>query len=94
MAPLRSPGGPEPGSCAARRGEHLVVYTDVGAPQLMAVTPENLNRLREVSGLTGETIPAPGLTVQDSWLTVIRSTSLAAASPRGSVTYGTTGTGR
>ena len=74
-------------------GEHLVVYTDVGAPQPMAFTPENLNRLREVSGLTGEAIPAPGLTVQDSWFPVIRSTSLAAASPRGSVTYGTTGTG-
>ncbi len=74
-------------------GEHLVVYTDVGAPQAMAFTPENLNRLREVSGLTGEMIPAPGLTVQDAWFPVIRSTSLAAASPRGSVTYGTTGTG-
>ena len=74
-------------------GEHLVVYTDVGVPQAMAVTPENLNRLREVSGLTGDTIPAPGLTVEDSWFPVIRSTSLAAASPRGSVTYGTTGTG-
>ena len=74
-------------------GEHLVVYTDVGVPQPMAFTPENLNRLREVSGLTGETIPAPGLTVLDAWFPVIRSTSLAAASPRGSVTYGTTGTG-
>ena len=80
-----------------RRGEtneHLVVYTNVGASQAMAFTPENLNRLREVSGLTGEAVEAPGLTVQvPAWLPLIRSTSLAAASPRGSVTYGTTGTG-
>ena len=79
-----------------RRGEtdeHLVVYTDVGAPQVMAFTPENLNRLREVSGLAGETVPAPGLAVQAAWLPLIRSTSLAAASPRGSVTYGTMGAG-
>ena len=79
-----------------RRGaanEHLVVYTDVGTPQAMAFTPENLNRLHEVSGLTGETVAAPGLTVEIAWFPLIRSTSLAAASPRGSVTYGTTGTG-
>ena len=79
-----------------RRGEtneHLVVYTDVGVPQTMAFTPENLNRLREVSGLEGETVSAPGLAVEAAWLPLIRSTSLPAASPRGSVTYGTTGTG-
>lgn len=59
----------------------------------MPFTPANLNRLSEVSGLTGETIPATGLTVASAWLPVIWSTSLAAAGPRGSVTHGTTGTG-
>ncbi len=73
--------------------EHLVVYTDVGAPEAMPFTPENLNRLNEVSGLTGETVPASGLTIVEGWFPVIRSTSLAAADARGSVTYGTTGTG-
>ncbi len=73
--------------------EHLVVYTDVGAPEAMAFTPENLNKLQEVSGLDGETVPASGMSIQDAWFPVIRSTSLAAANPRGSVTYGTTGTG-
>ena len=34
--------------------ERLTVYTDVGAPEAMAFTPDNLNRLNEVSGLAGE----------------------------------------
>ena len=79
-----------------RRGtttEHLVVYADVGAPEVMAFTPENLNRLNEVSGLTGETVPASGLDIQDAWLPVIRSTSLAAAPSEGSITYTSEGTG-
>ena len=73
-------------------GEYLVVYTDVGAPEAMAFTPENLNRLREVSGLTGEAIPETGLDVVAAYLPLIGSTSLAAASPNGSVTYGAGGT--
>lgn len=73
--------------------EHLVVYTNVGAPEVLPFTPENLNRLIEVSGLTGETVPAPGLTIEAAYWPVIRSTSLAAAPSRGSVTYGTTGSG-
>ena len=79
-----------------RRGttaEHLVVYADPGAPEELAFTPENLNRLNEVSGLTGETVPASGLDVQDAWLPVIRSTSLAAAPPGGSITHTSEGTG-
>lgn len=79
-----------------RRGEaaeHLVVYTDVDAPEAVSFTPENLNRLNEVSGLTGETVEAPGLDIEVAHLPVIRSTSLAAAPPRGSVTHGPTGTG-
>ena len=79
-----------------RRGEaaeHLVVYTDAGPPEAMAFVPENLNRLNEVSGLTGESVPESGLDIETAWLPVITSTSLAAASPRGSVTYGATGTG-
>ena len=79
-----------------RRGttvEHLVVYADVGAPETVAFTPENLNRLNEVSGLMGETVPASGLDIQDVWLPVIRSTSLAAAPPGGSITYPSEGTG-
>ena len=73
-----------------RRGttaEHLVVYADPGAPETVAFTPENLNRLNEVSGLTGETVPASGLNIQNAWLPVIRSTSLSAAPPGGSITY-------
>ncbi|MDE0418136.1 MAG: hypothetical protein OXI95_14540 [bacterium] len=73
--------------------EHLIVYSDVGVPEAVAFTPANLNRLHEVSGMTGDMIPASGLVVQDAWFPVIRSTSLAAASPRGSVTYATTGMG-
>ena len=73
-------------------GEYLVVYTDVGAPEAMAFTPENLNRLREVSGLTGDAIPETGLDVETVHLPLIGSTSLAAASPNGSVTYGAGGT--
>ena len=73
--------------------ERLVVYTDIGAPEAMAFTPENLNRLNEVSGLTGEAIPETGLAVEVAHWPVVRSTSLAAAPARGSVTYGTTGTG-
>ena len=79
-----------------RRGEaaeHLVVYTDVGAPEEAAFTPENLNRLREVSGLTGETIPASGLAIETGWYPVIRSTSRAAAPANGSITYPAEGTG-
>ena len=79
-----------------RRGEateHLVVYTDVGAPEAAAFTPENLNRLREVSGQTGETVPASGLAIESGWYPVIRSTSLAAAPANGSVTHQAEGTG-
>ena len=79
-----------------RRGaaaEHLVVYTDAGAPMAMPFTPENLNRLREVSGLTGETVPASGLAIRTGYWPVIRSTSLAAAPENGSVTHNATGTG-
>lgn len=74
--------------------ESLVVYTDAGPPEVMAFTPENLNKLREVSGLTGESVPESGLAIETAWLPVIASTSLAAASPLGSVTYGPTGTGQ
>ena len=74
-------------------GEYVVVYTDVGAPEAMAFTPENLNRLREVSGLTGDAIPDAGLAVVTAHLPLIGSTSLAAASANGSVTYGAQGTG-
>ena len=80
-----------------RRGEaaeSIVAYTDAGPPEAMAFTPENLNKLREVSGLTGESVPASGLAIETAWLPVIASTSLAAAGPRGSVTYGPTGTGQ
>ena len=73
--------------------EHLVVYADPGAPEALAFTPENLNRLDEVSGLTGETVPASGLDIQDAWLPVIRSVSLAAAPAGGSITYSSEGTG-
>ena len=79
-----------------RRGEaaeYLVAYADAGPPETMAFIPENLNRLNEVSGLTGERVPESGLAIETAWLPVIVSTSLAAASPRGSVTYGPTGTG-
>lgn len=79
-----------------RRGttaEHLVVYADVGAPEAVAFTPENLNRLNEVSGQSGETVPASGLDIQDAWWPVIRSTSLAAAPPGGSITHTSEGTG-
>ena len=71
-----------------RRGttaEHLVVYADPGAPEAMAFTPENLNRLSEVSGLTGEAVPESGLEIQAAWLPVIRSVSLRAAPPGGSI---------
>ena len=74
-------------------GERLVVYSDVDAPEAMAFVPENLNRLREVSGLTGEAVPEAGLAVEVAYLSLIGSTSLAAASPNGSVTYGAQGTG-
>ena len=79
-----------------RRGEateHLVVYTDVGAPEPMPFTPENLNRLREVSGLTGETVPASGLTIETGYWPAIRSTSLDAAPANGSVTHNAERTG-
>ena len=74
-------------------GEYLIAYTDVGAPEAMAFTPENLNRLREVSGLTGDAIPDSGLDVVAAHLPLIGSTSLTAASPNGSVKYGAPGTG-
>ena len=73
--------------------ERLTVYTDIGVPEAVAVTPENLNRLNEVSGLTGEAIPETGLAVEVAYWPVVRSTSLEAALARGSVTYGTMGTG-
>lgn len=74
-------------------GESLVVYTDVDAPEAMAFTPENLNRLREVSGLTGEAIPDAGLPVVAAYLPLVGSTSLAAASPNGSARHVAQGTG-
>ena len=79
-----------------RRGataEHLVVHADPGAPEAAAFTPENLNRLNEVSELTGETVPASGLEILDTWWPVIRSTSLAVAPPGGSTIYRAEGTG-
>lgn len=79
-----------------RRGttaEYLVVYADPGAPRAMAFTPENLNRLSEVTGLTGETVPEAGLQILDTWFPVIRSVSLMAAPPGGSITHPSEGTG-
>ena len=79
-----------------RRGaatERVVVYTDIAAPEAMAFTPENLNRLHEVSGLTGETVPASGLAIEAGWFPVVRSTSLAAAPRGGSITHPAEGTG-
>ena len=79
-----------------RRGaaaERLAVYADAGRPEALPFTPENLNRLREVSGLTGETVPASGLAIQTGYWPVIRSTSLAAAPANGSVTHNAEGTG-
>ena len=72
--------------------ERLTVYTDVGAPEAMAFTPKNLNRLNEVSGLTGAAIPETGLAVDEAYWPLVRSTSLEAAPARGSVTHGATGT--
>ena len=59
----------------------------------MAFAPENLNRLREVSGLTGETVPSSGLAIVADWFPVLRSTSLAAAPRGGSITHPAEGTG-
>ena len=73
--------------------EKLVVYTDVGPPEAAAFTPENLNRLREVNGLTGETVPASGPAIETGYWPVIRSTSLAAAPANGSMTHNAGGTG-
>ena len=73
--------------------ERLTVYTDVGPPEAMAFTPGNLNRLNEVSGLSGEAIPEGGLAVEAAYWPLVRSTSLEAAPARGSVTHGATGTG-
>ena len=73
--------------------ERLTVYTDIGAPEAVAFTPGNLNRLNEVSGLAGEAIPETGLAVEAAYWPVVRSTSLEAAPARGSVTHGPTGTG-
>lgn len=77
----------------SRTAEHLVVHTDVAAPEAMAFTPENLNRLKEVSGLTGDTVPESGLAVRTGWFPVVRSTSLSAAPPNGSVTHSAQGSG-
>ncbi len=79
-----------------RRGatdEYIVVYSDVGPPEALPFAPENLNRLKEVSGLTGETVPASGLAIETGYWPVIRSTSLAAAPANGSVTHNAEGTG-
>ena len=79
---------------ATAEAEHLVVYADVGAPKAAAFTPENLNRLSEVSGLTGETVPASGLEIPNAWWPVIRSVSLEAAPAGGnSINYASEGTG-
>ena len=67
--------------------ERLTVYTDVAAPEAMDFVPENLNKLREVSGLSGDTVPASGLNIRGAWYPLMRSTSLAAAPPDGSVTH-------
>ena len=67
--------------------ETLVVYSDVGAPEAAAFTPENLNRLHEVSGLTGETLPPSGLGIETGWYPLIRATSLDAAPANGSITH-------
>ena len=72
--------------------ERLMVYTDIGAPEAMAFTPENLNRLTEVSGLIGEAIPETGVAVEAVYWPVVRAISLEAAPARGSVTHGPTGT--
>ena len=92
--------GPRPigGWSGARFGraggmEQLVVYTDIGPPEALPFAPENLNRLDEVSGLTGETVPASGLAIETGYWPVIRSTSLAAAPANGSVTHNAEGTG-
>jgi len=73
--------------------EHLAVYTDVAEPEAMDFTPENLNRLHEVSGLTGETVPTSGLAIEAGWFPIVRSTSLAAAPRGGSITHPAEGTG-
>ena len=78
---------------ARGKTERLVVYTDVAGPEAMAFTPENLNRLREVSGLSGETVPASGLAIRSGWYPAIRSTSLTAAPAGGSVVHNAQGTG-
>ena len=51
------------------------------------------DRLREVSGLTGETVPASGLAIRSGWYPAIRSTSLMAAPEGGSVVHNARGTG-
>ena len=88
---------PIPGWTGARfrRGaaERLTVYADPGTPDPMPFTPGNLNRLNEVSGLAGETVPASGLAIETGYWPVIRSTSLAAAPANGSVTHNAEGTG-
>ena len=50
-------------------------------------------RLRYETGLTGETVPASGLDIQDAWWPVIRSTSLAGPPPGDSITHTSEGTG-
>ena len=74
-------------------GEEIVVYADMAAPEAVAFTPENLNRLDGVSGLSGETIPASGLAIEAGYWPLIRSTSLTAAPRNGSITHNAEGTG-
>ena len=75
--------------------ETLAVYSDVGAPVAMPFVPENLNRLSEVSGLTGETVPASGLAIEAGWFPVVRSTDMdvEAAPENSATTYRAEGTG-
>ena len=71
-------------------GELVTVYSDVGSPEAMAFTPENLNSLQEVSGLTGDTVPASGLAIESGWYPVMRTTSSTvtkASSPGGLAVY-------
>ena len=67
--------------------EHLIVYTDVGPSEAMDFIPENLDKLREVNGLTGESVPDSGLPVSTTWRPVIKSTSLPGATSGDSITH-------
>lgn len=75
-------------------GEHLIVYTAVGAPVAAAFTPENLNRLAQVSGLSGEALPEAGLAIVPAYHPLVVSTSLPAASPNGTAMHVAQGTGQ